>query len=396
MIIIRLLKFGAGYVKFSAVGVNPERFLNMCAKQGIELWDISFNGEYLFANVKVKNYRKLRALAKKSGLRLKVRKKVGLPFINYKYRKRIGIIVGIVLFIAIISTLKSFVWVIDVEGNKELSKETIIAAYEELGFKTGARISKLNLSELESDALTLMPELSWSSINITGSSAVIEVREKNKAPESVEVDKPCNIIASRGGQICRMTVYEGVKYYDIGDSVAEGDLIVSGVIENQDLSSSFVHSMAEIIAKTKRSMTVKIPMRQEKIIYTGKIIERNSIGFFGANIPLFIGESPDENYELYEEDIKAVVNGVKLPINRKKEIWREYTIESELIDESEAKKLADAELLELEKREMKDIKIVERKTKHSFENELCILTVEYDCEEDIAKTEEILIDENNQ
>ena len=94
----KLLRFFRGYVIFEILGAFPERFINICMHRGIFVFNISRENGF-FAAMYLSDYRKIRTLAKKSGVHLRVRKRIGIPFLLAKYKNRRGLFVGLILFL---------------------------------------------------------------------------------------------------------------------------------------------------------------------------------------------------------------------------------------------------------------------------------------------------------
>ena len=56
----------AGYLRIRVEGYSPERFLNLCCYHGISLWNLRpAKGAYEM-NIRVRDFRRLRPLARKS------------------------------------------------------------------------------------------------------------------------------------------------------------------------------------------------------------------------------------------------------------------------------------------------------------------------------------------
>ena len=66
------------------------------------------------ADMSIKNFKKTHKVHKKSGCRLRIAKKHGLPFFLHKHRKRKALVFGIAVFFGIIFFLSRFVWIIEI------------------------------------------------------------------------------------------------------------------------------------------------------------------------------------------------------------------------------------------------------------------------------------------
>ena len=81
---IGLIRWILGYVKFVAKGMFPERFMNMIAKSNISIWNVKRKGDELSACVVADEYKEFKGISRKTGTKIKLLEKHGLPFIINK------------------------------------------------------------------------------------------------------------------------------------------------------------------------------------------------------------------------------------------------------------------------------------------------------------------------
>lgn len=78
----------AGYLRIRVEGYSPERFLNLCCYHGIFLWNLRpAKGAYEM-NIRVRDFRRLRPMVRKSRAKVRIIQKRGVPFFIHKYRGR--------------------------------------------------------------------------------------------------------------------------------------------------------------------------------------------------------------------------------------------------------------------------------------------------------------------
>ena len=78
--ILKLFRYLFGYVVFSAKGGFAERFINLCAVRRINLWDVSLKDNTIRARIGIRDFRRLRGVARKTGVSVSILQKRGLPF----------------------------------------------------------------------------------------------------------------------------------------------------------------------------------------------------------------------------------------------------------------------------------------------------------------------------
>lgn len=296
MLIIRLIRFFLGYVRFSATGGFPERFVNLCTNRRIPLWNMKKVGNVLYGETTVEGYKAIRQSAYRSGVKMELVGKCGLPFFLSGNRRRKGIVIGFLASMLIVFLLSTMVWSISVEGNKNLTEAEVIEAFEQLGVRRGVFSKKIRASEVAEEAEKLLPGLLWASVNIKGSRVEIVVCERTDAPEFPD-KTPCNIVASEDGVITAIQANIGLEAVKAGDAVVKGDLLISGITRNLDMSESFKAARGNVTAEVKREICADCA---DLIFYTqSEKKTRYSLYFFGLKIPLDfrVGE---ENYHKSE------------------------------------------------------------------------------------------------
>ncbi|MDR3178638.1 MAG: sporulation protein YqfD [Oscillospiraceae bacterium] len=385
------IRYVLGFASFTVKGKNVEKFLSRVIKDGINIWDIRKDEYSFYGRILAKDFKNLRDYKKKAEIRIKLRKKIGLPFLFNKYKKRPGLIIGPVCFYLIIQFLSLFIWNINIAGNNKISEREIIKTMEKLGVKVGSRIKSLDTELLEKKMLIKIKNISWISITAEGSCLNVEINEKKDAINILSKNKPCNIVAAKQGQITRMQIFEGTATVKVGDAVAKGDLLVSGFLEDYYFKSSARHAEAKIYAITKHNITEKLNLNQILEVPTGKIINRINISFFGIKIPITLTPKPGENYkkELIIEEIK--IGNSFLPIVLYKEKCVEKERKVKVLNFQEARKKALEDLQKIEETRFKGEKIIKRDIKDELKNGVYYSKISYVCEEDVAQKQEILI-----
>ncbi|MCM1363818.1 MAG: sporulation protein YqfD [Faecalibacterium sp.] len=312
MFIINLFRRLFGYVTFCASGGFGERFINLCATQGIYIRNIEVNENSIIADTKIKNYKKLRHIAKKSGMKIKAVHKYGMPFFINRHKNRIGLVIGAAFFVIFMSTMSLFIWNIETTGGEKISSDEILQTVYDLGLKRGALSSDIDESEVVRLAMMkLSGKLSWMAVNIKGCRAVVEVRDYEPKPEDETYTEPSNIVADFDGLILSMDIYNGKKANYEGNGVEKGDLLISGIIENRDTSSQFLEARGEILALHNDTYQTKTAAKAEIKQYQ-KINTVKVLNFFFLKIPLgfFSGE---DNYDEYTSEKYLNYGSFELP-----------------------------------------------------------------------------------
>ena len=390
MVFVRFFRWLLGWVKLDAEGGFPERLLNQAARQNISLWSSSRRGITLTTCCYARSYRKLRPLAKKASVRMRVRERHGLPFTLRKYQARLGLAAGAVVFILLLQLLSSRIWIIDIQGNSLVSDETILEALEPLGIREGGTFKGLDISDLQLTALKQLPDLTWLAVNLDGSTVHVEVQERGvHAP--LQDDIPSNIKAARDGKIIRVEVTGGQAMVKPGEAVTKGTLLISGVVESKT-GPLLQRSSGRIIAETTRVLTVEVPLNETRLLPTGDTIFRPAFSLFGIRIPLYTDGTVPKDCSLNTQRHMLTAYGKELPVGFLCEEYRLLEAVSISRTEEEAAALAHQALDERELAQLGQAEILTSVREGRMENGTYILTGTYVCQEDIGVEEQLYTD----
>ncbi|MCI8939655.1 MAG: sporulation protein YqfD [Dorea sp.] len=275
-----IFRYIKGYLKIRVMGYSPERFLNACSHRKIYIWGIRpVEGSYDMY-ISVSGFRKLRPIIKKTGARVIIRERIGLPFYLFRYRKRKVFFAGAVLGTAFVYVLSLFVWSIDVRGNRKYTDEAIIAFLEEQGVEHGMKLSSVDCDRIVKDIRKSYDEIIWVSASIEGCRLIVQIKEnedsedirnpgeetrpaaadtegldsQNDMGNEVQSNQGTDIVADQDGLIQKMIVRKGIPCVAEGQQVKKGDVLVSGAVPVVDDAGEttgyqFQHSDADIRAE---------------------------------------------------------------------------------------------------------------------------------------------------
>ena len=255
---VNILRFIKGYVVFTGIGGFTERFINLCSLSGILIWDVSFSEGKLSAKCRSSDYRKLRSISRKSGVKISFQSRHGIFSELQKRNQRKGLLVGALFFVIYFAFMSNFIWSINAENTDAYPKEDLLTAAEKEGLKIGTYKPLFDETAAANRiAQSNTDKLSWAAINIKGSRAVIEVREQKKSIKETVASPPCNIVSDSDGVIISAEVFSGIGNVTSGIAVQKGDLLISGALLNEDFSVSFIEAKGRITAERTKNFSMK-------------------------------------------------------------------------------------------------------------------------------------------
>jgi len=390
MFFLTFIRYLHGYVKFKAQGAFIERFLNLAARDRIPVWDGRKRGDVYTGHTSAGAYHKLRPHARKSGVRIRVIEKQGLPFKRRRYRRRRGLVVGLLLFLAFTFITSRFIWRVEVSGNERVPESEIIAVLDKNGVRSGVIRSSIDVRGAERRILMALEDLSWVALNIKGSTVYAVVRERDLMPPMIAPDIPCNIVAARSGQITSMIVFEGQALKSIGDAVLEGEIMVSGITEDRLGQNLFRHARAKVMARVQHQITVETPLVQNEFVETGEIRTRRILHVFGWDLPLFLPRKIPSPYHVERGQNLLAIAGKEIPAGIFTEHYVLMKETAVTYTEDEARNMA-LHTLEMQRRaELDGAEIIDKSITGGVKDGVFVLKADYICDMDIALERRIL------
>ena len=386
----RILFFLFGSIYFRAQCGFFERFLNLCGVRGVKLYHLTEKDGILYAHTSLSSFRKIRKCAARSGVRIKILQKRGLPFIYAHFARRTGLAVGIALACFLTFFYTRSVWFIEIKGNETLSEQRIKEALYAGGIYEGIFKKDIHVKSLTFSLYEALPEVAWLNVGIDGSRLTVNLREATQKPVNRDEKAYCNIVAAKGGVVDKQRVYEGKSVVGEGYGVKEGQLLVSGVMYHESIKKNTFHcARADIYAFTADKVRFEIPKTYEKTVYTGREKQYKVLQLFRLKLPLYLFHTDFSRQEVSELSSPLILRGKQLPIVLKSYSVRETVREKRQADKATARALLRSKMRAYESRFRAGTEILKRTVTLSQKKESYVYTVDYRLYENIARVQPI-------
>lgn len=390
-----------GCVRFQVKG-DAARFFNISAKSGLALWGFSKEGELPAAWARPRDYRKLRRVCRRCNTRTWLLKKRGLPFQTRRFWRRKGLVLGCFAGIALYFFLSGFVWNVTVTGAERLTEAQILEAAQEAGVFVGAAQKSFRPKRAALSMLEQVKELSWVSVNTNGCFVEIALKESQEKPEVVDDEKLSNIVATREGKVIAMEAHHGRPEVELGETVQEGQLLISGLYpEKVDPYSpppgtpmtTYGSARGSVVAETYREFTVRVSESRTEREPTGKKQVNRSLTLFGFRIPLGFNIIPQEECRLFTERFAFSALDAELPLVFEQDIYEYLGDSKRRLSEAEQKESALLKLREAQRAALPSgARIVTEKLEYAFSQGECILLAKCRCEEEIGREQPVIVE----
>ena len=351
LIMIGFFKYLKGYLCICVTGFSPERFMNLCSNRDIILWNIHKEQDAYYMCISIEGFYKLRPIVKKTGTKVAITKRCGLPFLLSGIWKRKIFLLGFILAALFWSWSSGYIWAIDINGNFTITDDVISDYLYQNNIYVGMKKDDLNIEMLKSGIRKEFYQVTWTSAKLEGTKLTLEIKENDKLDNEKdyngesEYDTPCDLVAQKDGIVSSMIVREGVPQVTIGQEVKKGDILVTGKIPvyNEDgtvRKYNYCSADADILLEHDVNVVEPMDLFYEKKIYTGREKKQYYINFSGENIDLIKVKNPFLSYDtISKEKQMKLLSDYYLPIKVGSYIYREYYIVEEKYTDEEAKEI---------------------------------------------------------
>lgn len=348
---IEFFKYIKGYLCIRVTGFSPERFMNLCSNKGILLWNIHKNADEYYMCLSIDGFWKLRPVARKTGTKVAIVRRCGLPFLMSRMWKRKIFITGFVLAALFWLWTSRYIWEIDINGNFTITDDVIIEYLNNNNVIIGMKKSGLNIENLEKGLRKEFYEITWTSAKLEGTKLYIEIKENDKIDLETEYRNDTkrytasDLVAAKSGKIVSIVVRNGIPQVKVGQEVEKGDVLVSGMIpvyqeDGTVRKYNYCNADADILLEYTMDINETISLFYEKKNYTGREKKQYYLKIFGHNISLGNKNIPFLSYDyITDEDSLTFLRNYILPISFGTNTYREYYTIDAKYSKEEAKKV---------------------------------------------------------
>ena len=122
-----------------------------------------------------------------------------------------------------------------------------------------AAARSLRLAGVNEFVLLELEDVVWLAVNVRGCVARVQVVERVRGQDMVE-DGPANVVARRPGLVTRVEALGGQAAVVPGDTVTQGQLLISGAVDLDNGGLRWQHGMGRVWARTWYELTAQVPL----------------------------------------------------------------------------------------------------------------------------------------
>lgn len=325
-----------GYLRIRVWGYSPERFMNLCGSRGILLWDITRREEAYLMYISLSGFFRLRPVVRKTGTRVSVLERCGLPFLLRRMRKRKVFVMGLPACLAFLIVMSRFIWAIDFEGNRSVTDDMLMDFLTANGVEYGTARSDIDIERLEEGLRETFDGITWTSVTVDGTRLVVSVRENDlvmteeEASEALKGYPGSDLLATQDGTVVSILTRQGVPQVTAGMEVKKGDVLVSGAVpvpadDGSVKEYQYCHADADVVIAYQVTFEEKLALNYEYKNYTGREEKDFFLSMGGRQKVFRLGDCRFLNYDTVMDTRQVKVLGqIYLPFYYGFEIKREY------------------------------------------------------------------------
>ncbi len=348
---IAFFRFLQGYLRIKVCGFSPERFMNLCCNHSILLWNIEkCNEDDYNMNISLRGYFQIRPFVRKTGTKVAVLEKYGLPFFIPRLKVHMFFLFGIVATLLFLFWTTGYIWKIDLEGNVTISDKEIYALLQEMNVDIGCSKRNISVEELEKALRNEFTNITWTSPQIEGTCLRIQIKENDKLLIVEEnTDTPTHLIASKDGKVVSIITRNGIPHVKAGMDVKKGDLLVSGQVPivNDNGETTNYHCYpadADVYLQCEYTFQATLPISYVKHQYNGKQYKSLYLNLFGKELS-FPNYTAKQNCDVHSDRKQAKAFGQwYLPLFYGSDLYQEYRPVTTKYTETEVKDYFNKEI----------------------------------------------------
>ncbi len=328
-----------GYVMIRLHGVSLERMLNRMLQDDIPVWNVRReSGVSMTAELRAKDFMRLRKLQKGLRCRIHIMERHGMPFLLARARFRKVLVAGVLLGAGLLAFAQTRVWFVRMEGLSDIPSARIAEALQKEGVKRFMPRKAVETMALAEALRTYDKRIAWAGVRMEGVALCVQLVEADVPPERPDKSKPANIVAAKDGVVERVTAFSGKAAVLPGAVVRKGELLIRGDITREGAAEQLlVYAEGEVLAEVTY-------IAQNRQTGTQKVWGRSGksepyTALYVAGYPVYRAKSRFARSEMVT-DSAALVKGLVLPVRLERGKYCELEELQQPADKEEA--LAEA------------------------------------------------------
>jgi similar to stage IV sporulation protein len=383
--------FLVGYRVCRTTSESLARVIDVCRALDISFREVELVDGYADFIIPFWLFGKLKRKLESENVELSLVSSHGIPGLLLRYRHRYGFTVAVVISVLLVILSGQVIWDVRIDGERRLTEQEVREVLRECGLERGTLISSIDAGVLENRVMIFSDDIAWISVNVIGTVAEVEIRELEFTERDEEIGNASNIVASHCGKIVGFENISGSIVVEIGEEVAEGQLLISGIYGDEENGFRYTNPKGRVLAEVERSFEIEVPRVETKKSYKEGVKCEKYLIFFKKRIKFFSNyrNLPPTCDKIDIEEFLLAPSGKELPIGIFETRYLEYEYVSEVRDDETLSRIAKQRLDAVILSELADAEILRKNIEYELYEDKIVLQCKIKCIVDIAKRQEI-------
>jgi similar to stage IV sporulation protein len=383
--------FLVGYRVCRTTSESLARVIDVCRALDISFREVELVDGYADFIIPFWLFGKLKRKLESENVELSLVSSHGIPGLLLRYRHRYGFTVAVVISVLLVILSGQVIWDVRIDGERRLTEQEVREVLRECGLERGTLISSIDAGVLENRVMIFSDDIAWISVNVIGTVAEVEIRELEFTERDEEIGNASNIVASHCGKIVGFENISGSIVVEIGEEVAEGQLLISGIYGDEENGFRYTNPKGRVLAEVERSFEIEVPRVETKKSYKEGVKCEKYLIFFKKRIKFFSNyrNLPPTCDKIDIEEFLLAPSGKELPIGIFETRYLEYEYVSEVRDDETLSRIAKQRLDAVILSELADAEILRKNIEYELYEDKIVLRCKIKCIVDIAKRQEI-------
>jgi similar to stage IV sporulation protein len=383
--------FLVGYRVCRTTSESLARVIDVCRALDISFREVELVDGYADFIIPFWLFGKLKRKLESENVELSLVSSHGIPGLLLRYRHRYGFTVAVVISVLLVILSGQVIWDVRIDGERRLTEQEVREVLRECGLERGTLISSIDAGVLENRVMIFSDDIAWISVNVIGTVAEVEIRELEFTERDEEIGNASNIVASHCGKIVGFENISGSIVVEIGEEVAEGQLLISGIYGDEENGFRYTNPKGRVLAEVERSFEIEVPRVETKKSYKEGVKCEKYLIFFKKRIKFFSNyrNLPPTCDKIDIEEFLLAPSGKELPIGIFETRYLEYEYVSEARDDETLSRIAKQRLDAVILSELADAEILRKNIEYELYEDKIVLRCKIKCIVDIAKRQEI-------
>ena len=232
------------------------------------------------------DYKTIAEASRRYQCKVRIIEKTGIYFTLRKIKKRKGLLVGAALFLILSFAFSYLIWDIKINTEDVVMKNEVVKRLYNCDIKPGSFYTEDKLLQAEENIIRSIDGISYLSLNFYKGLLVCETAPRSYKANYISDRTQQNIYSKMSGIITDIRVYTGYSQVELGQSVSQGDLLVSDSTTDIFGNTYYSDTRAYIEALCNKTYSVFIPFEKTEQLLTGQMDKDILLEFLDTEISI--------------------------------------------------------------------------------------------------------------